>query len=561
MTDADTTVPTAPPALRVSSQDYLWFVRRAVVGMQQIVTDLGDDLACTAPALAGANSPYGLLTHCLGVMAYWGGDLVAGRQVVRDRAAEFTATGTVADLVARADAALEQLAADLALLEPEAPLRREPDAWAVGPDRRLTQDAALVHLYEEMAQHHGQMQLMRDTLLVNTAYPDDQTAAAPAGFDHLPLAWLRAKQGVKWHRPGPDLLPAWVADMDYPVAPPVREAIEAALDRGDLGYPDWPVHPLAQPFAQRMAARYSWEPDPDHIRGVTDLISALQIVLHLATRPGDGVVAHTPNYPPFPATVTGMGRRLVAAPMVPEGAGWTWDHTRLEREAAAARVLLLVNPHNPTGRVFTREELQRFADLAEEHDLLVVADEIHADLAHAPHRHVPFASLSPDAAERTVTVTSATKAFNIAGLRTAVAHVGPTSLRAAWDAEPPDLHGALNVLGVEATRAAWTHGDAWLSALNAHLLAQRDHLTSRLHGTGVDLRPPEAGYLAWLDLARLALPEQPGSFLRAHAGLELAEGSEYGPGNTHRLRLNFATSRTLLDEAIDRMLAALAVLG
>ncbi len=555
MTDADA----HQPALQISTQDYLWFVRRAVIGMQQIVTELGDDLACTAPPLAGVSSPYGLLTHCLGVMAYWGGDLVGGRHVVRDRDAEFTATGTVADLAARTDAALEQLAADLGLLEPEAALRREPDEWAVGPDRPLTQDAALVHLYEEMAQHHGQMQLVRDILRAETERPPDR--AAPAGFDDLPLAWLRAKQGVKWHRPGPDLLPAWVADMDYPVAPPVRAAIVAAVDRGDLGYPDWPVHPLAEPFARRMAARYAWDPDPGHVRGVTDLISALQLVLHLATRPGDGVVAHTPSYPPFPATVTGMSRRLIAAPLLPDGAGWTWDHDRLEREAAGARVVLLVNPHNPTGRVLTRSELLRLADLAERHDLLVVADEIHADLTHAPHRHVPFASLSPETAGRTVTVTSATKAFNIAGLRTAIAHVGPAGLRAAWDAEPPDLHGTLNVLGVEATLAAWAQGDVWLRSLNAHLLAQRDHLAARIHGTGVDLRPPEAGYLAWLDLGRLALPEQPGSFLRAHAGLELAEGSDYGPGNDHRVRLNFATSRALLDELIDRMLAGLAAVS
>ncbi len=217
-------------AVAVSAADYLYFVRRAVDGMVDVVRELGDERAARRPDLPGANTPYGLLTHCLGVIEYWGGRLVAGRAITRDRLAEFAATGSVDELVERAAAALAQLAQDVAMADSGAALRNEPDAWAEGPDQPLTQGAALLHLYEELAQHHGQMQVLRDALV----------AADPGRPYDPPIAWLRAKRGVKWRRPGPELLPAWVADMDFPVAPAIRSALVQALDRGDVGYPGWP---------------------------------------------------------------------------------------------------------------------------------------------------------------------------------------------------------------------------------------------------------------------------------------------------------------------------------
>ncbi len=553
-------MPTRLPDLVIESDDYLYFVERAVRGMCEIVTELGDGLSCTRPEVPGANTPYGLLTHCLGVMAYWGGHLMAGRDVIRDRSAEFDATGTVAALRSRVDESLEQLRFDMSRVAPEAGLRHVPDPGALGPDRPLTQAAALVHLYEELAQHHGQMQVLRDALL---AAPSERPAAPGDSFDGVTIDWLRDKKAVKWHRPGREVIPAWVADMDYPVAPAIRAAIQATLDRGDLGYPDWPVHPLAEPFSHRMRTRYNWSPNPDHIRGVTDLIQALQIVISLATQPGDGIVAHIPNYPPFLATIASMGRTLIPAQLRPDGpASWTWDHDQLDADLthAGAKVLLLVNPHNPTGRVFSATELQRISDLAERHDLIVVSDEIHAELTYPPHQHIPFASLSPHTKDRTVTVTSATKSFNIAGLRTAVAHVGPAHLRRVWDLQPPDLYGATNVHGVEATLAAWSHGDDWLTGLTAHLLNQRDHLVARLAGIpGVTMRRPEAGYLAWLDCSGADLPEEPATWFRQHAGIELNPGRDFGPGNDHYARLNYATTTVLLDELTDRISRALQV--
>jgi bifunctional pyridoxal-dependent enzyme with beta-cystathionase and maltose regulon repressor activities len=537
--------------IAVDSDSYLYFAARALRGMREIVVSLGDDLACRKPPLPGANTPYGLLTHCLGVAAYWGGHVVAGRAVARDRKTEFNATGRVDDLANRVEQAVEQLAEDVATVEVGGEVRNEPARWAFGPDRRLNQAGALLHLYEELAQHHGQMEVLRDAL---------RSEEPSARFDDIAVDWLRRKRSVKWHRPGPTTLPAWVADMDFPVAPQIRDALIATANRGDLGYPDWPAHPLAEAFSARMESRHGWRANAAHVRGVTDLIQALQIVLELTTKPGDGVLVHVPNYPPFLETVRRSGRVLLPAPLLPDGPdSWSWDHDALKRAAnnGRAKVLLLVNPHNPTGRVFRADELARLADVAERLDLVVVADEIWADLVHAPYRHIPFASLGSGIEARTVTVTSATKAFNIAGLRTAVAHVGPPALRAVWDAQPPDLFGSTNVLGVEATRAAWEHGDPWLAAARGHLRAQRDNLSARLAGSALTMRPPQATYLAWLDCTAASLPTAAADWFTQHANVELSPGSDFEPGYEQFARLNFATTPALLASIVDRLLASL----
>lgn len=545
-----------PPAVTVAGLDFRYFVTHALDAMTAIVTELGDDLACRRPDLPGANSPFGLLTHCLGVMEYWGGHVIAGRESARDRDAEFLATGRVGELAEAARAALGRFAEDLDGLEPAAPPRCPPDDAFLGPDRRMDQAGVAMHVYEELSQHLGQMEVLRDALVAEPSRAADLGAQLDP-----PLNWLRDKQSVKWHHPGPDLLPAWVADMDFPVAPVVARAIEETVRRGDLGYPDWPVAPLAEAFAGRMATRHGWTPPVEHVRPITDLIQALQIALTLGTEPGDGVVTFTPTYPPFLATIASMGRRLVGAAMVASGdEGWTWDHDALERAVAAqrCRVLLLVNPHNPTGHVYTEAELAEVAELARRHDLLVVSDEIHAELCYPPAQHRPFAAVSADAAARTVTVTSASKAFNLAGLRTAVAHVGSASLRERWDAQPYDLFGASNVLGVQATLAAWAHADAWLAEVVTHLHEQRDHLAARIAAIpGVTMRPPKATYLAWLDCSALELDQPAALWFRRHARVELSRGPDFGPGGEAFARLNFATSRAVLDAIVDRIEASL----
>ena len=311
-----------------------------------------------------------------------------------------------------------------------------------------------------------------------------------------------------------------------------------------------------------MAERFAWTAAPEHVRELCDVVQGVQIALHLATPPGSSIALHTPAYPPFFRTSAAMGRPILPIPAIRTGDGWGYDNERFARDLAAAeggcRTLLLCNPQNPTGHVFSRDELAALADLAEEHDLLIISDEIHADLVYEPAGHVPIASLGPDVAARTLTLTSATKAFNVAGVRCAVAHVGPPALREIWDAQPDHLFGIVSRFGVEATRAAWQHGDEWLATAigvldrNRRLLGQL--LADRL--PSVDYALPQATYLAWLDFRDLGLRDRPETLLR-DGGVVLYPGPEFGPGGEGFARCNFATSATVLEAIVDRMAAAL----
>lgn len=377
-------------------------------------------------------------------------------------------------------------------------------------------------------------------------------------FDPTPEA-CRRKRTAKWHHVPADVLPAWVAETDFDPCPEVAAAIVAAVGRGDVGYPDWSTEPLAEAFAERMGTRYGWHADPADVRHVSDLIQAVQVVIDLCSAPGEAVVLHSPNYPPFLAALDNMGRKPIMSAMAPCGDSWAFDAGRLEEEVAGSRpkVLLLVNPHNPTGRVLRRSELEQVAALADRHDLVVVSDELHAELTYPGHVHVPFASLGEEVARRTVTITSATKSFNLGGLRTAVAHVGDERVRAAWSRLPSELLGSVNVLGVEATLAAWRHGDAWLERQRDHLHAMRDHLVSRVGELpGVEMRAPEATYLAWIDCRASGL-DDPAAHFRSRARVELVPGPNFGPGGEGHVRLNFGTGRTILDAILDRMAESL----
>jgi cystathionine beta-lyase len=363
-------------------------------------------------------------------------------------------------------------------------------------------------------------------------------------LDDLDIPDLSGRSGLKWAKAtAAGAVPAWVADMDFPVPDPVREALTAAV-AGDLGYPVWDDdprdNPLIDAYVERTARRHGHRPDPGHLRFFTEIIQAVQAVLHVTTAPGDAVALHTPAYPPFLEAIERMGRRLVPIPMVADGTGWTFDPSPL----AGCKALILVNPQNPTGRVFTAEELSGIAALAERHDVLVIADEIHADLVHDPHRHAPFAPLAPD---RTVTLNSASKAFNLAGLRCAVADVAAPRVRAALDRLPPMLLGQPGTPGIIGTLAAWEHGDPWLAEVRG-LLARNRRLVA---GAFPRLRLPEATYLAWLDLHELG--DDPAARILAEAKVMLGRGLDFGPGGAGFARLNFATSKPVLTEILRRL--------
>lgn len=383
------------------------------------------------------------------------------------------------------------------------------------------------------------------------------TAGDPFGLDALEVAELRTRPGAKWHR-HPDRIAAWVADMDFPPPPVVIDRLRAVVDRGDVGYPDWLPYgtsPLQRVFAERMQERFGWDIGVDRIHELNDVIQGVRVAIHHLTRPGDGVALHVPSYPPFLASIEDAGRRLVEIPACEGTTGWEFDHDelddRLKREPA--KVLLLCHPHNPTGHVFTVSELRHLADIAMRHDLVVISDEIHAELVYAPAAHVPFAALAPDVEARTVTITSASKAFNLAGLRWAVMHVGDDRFRGALDVLPDHYLGAPNLMAVEATLAAWRDGDEWQHAVLALLDANRQLLADLLaaHLPDVGYHVPAATYLAWLDCRRLGLDDPVRTFQQR--GVELSPGPTFGRHGEGFVRLNFATSSGVLERIVAAM--------
>lgn len=378
---------------------------------------------------------------------------------------------------------------------------------------------------------------------------------------------LRSGWGVKWGAVEPDVIPAWVADMDFGVPPMVRTRVAEVLDRGDLGYPFWPDgDPLVHAFEDRMAARFAWSPAPGRTRVFTDLIQILQVVIEAATSPGDGVALHVPNYPPFLASIERSGRRIVPLPMRRSADGWDIETAGLgERlRRSDVRLMLIVNPHNPTGRVLTRTELAGLADGARDADVVVLSDEIHADLVFDAASHIPFASLSADAAARTITATSATKAFNIAGMRCAVAHIGSDVVRSRLEAAPLDYFGQPSILGRVATVAAWTESEDWLEDIRAVLAQNRATIADWMDRSPFDVvyRSPEASYLSWVDFGGTAIAHDPAGEIERRGRVRLSAGADFSEHTAVETRsfarLNSATSPDNVRAILHRIGTALA---
>ena len=384
-------------------------------------------------------------------------------------------------------------------------------------------------------------------------------------FDAVSLEALRRRRGTKWTRYPPDVLPAWVADMDFDMAGPIRAGLARMMANQDLGYSaKFPESGLGEAFAAFAARRFpgcGWRPAPERMIAIADIVQGIHMAIEAYTRPGDGVCTLTPVYPPFLQAVAQTGRRLDHCTMVRGAERYEVDFDALRAVIdERTRLLLLCTPHNPLGRVFTREELEAVARIAVERDLTVVADEIHADVVYHGHRHVPFASLGPEIEARTITMTSATKSFNIAGLRCALVIFGDAKLGARWsEAFPERIRGAVNSFGVEASRIAWTECDEWLDALLAYLEGNRDFLHSfvgeRLPGT--EMKLPEATYLGWLDCRELGLEPDPYHWLLDHGKVGFNDGRDFGDGGEGHVRINFATSRAVLTQILERMEEAL----
>ncbi|MCL2345290.1 MAG: PatB family C-S lyase [Desulfobulbus sp.] len=361
----------------------------------------------------------------------------------------------------------------------------------------------------------------------------------------------RGTDSLKWGKyAGRDILPLWVADMDFAAPPAVLAALHRRVDEGVFGYGQpWPS--LAAAISEHLASEYGWAIEPDWIVWLPGLVSGLNI----ACRAVEGeVLTATPVYPPFLSAPRLSGRPLKQVDLVRRDGRWQWDLPALAAAADNSRLFLLCHPHNPVGRCWRRDELQALADFAAARDLIVCSDEIHCGLIlDADKRHIPFASLSPDAARRSITLLAPSKTFNIPGLGCAFAIIPDAGLRSRFRRAMEGIVPHINVLGLAACEAAYRDGEAWRRELIAYLAGNRDRVMAAVAACPqVGMSPVEATYLAWIDVRGLGLAD-PARHFEAH-GLGLSDGADFAaPG---WLRLNFGCPRATLIEALRRFAAA-----
>jgi len=376
-------------------------------------------------------------------------------------------------------------------------------------------------------------------------------------FDDVSLELLRLRHSAKWAKYPHDVLPAWVAEMDFALALPIREVLLSAVSRDDTGYADGTK--LGPSFARFAGERFGWEVDPERVRLVADIMSGVVELLRALTEPGDAVVVTPPVYPPFFLVTREVGRTLVEVPVLAAEGGWRLDLEGLERAfASGARAFLLSHPHNPTGTSWSRSELEAVAEAARRHGVVVLSDEVHAPMTLPGATHVPFLSVSGAAAETGLTLTSASKSWNLAGLKAAVLVTASSEMHELLTEKLPS-HLAFHAghLGVLASVAAFDHGGEWLDALVAHLDRNRTLLAELLAERLPAVRyvPPQAGYLAWLDCSALGLGDDPAEAFLERGKVALSPGPAFGEQGRGHARLNFGTSSALLEEAVRRMAA------
>lgn len=385
------------------------------------------------------------------------------------------------------------------------------------------------------------------------------TPKPDATFDSVDLEALRRRRSEKWARYPPDVLPSFVAELDFPLAPAIGAVLVEAVANGDLGYAHVAGSELGEAFAGFARRRWDWDLDPAAVLAIPDVMVGVAEVLRVLTNPGAGVVVTTPVYPPFYSVIAEVGRRVVEVPLLgpdrPERL--PLDGIR-EAFAQGAEAMLLCNPHNPTGYVAGRDELLSLGQIVRSHGGLVLSDEIHGPLVLEGARHVPFCSLPGSASEPAITFTSATKAWNLAGLKCGLAIARSERMRDALARLPVDLHDRVGHLGILASVAAFTHGEPWLDQLRAYLADTRrwfpELLAERL--PRVEYHRGQATYLAWLDCRALGFGDDPAARFLTRGRVALASGEDFGTLGRGFVRLNLGTSRALIEQAVNRMARA-----
>ncbi len=361
---------------------------------------------------------------------------------------------------------------------------------------------------------------------------------------------LRARHSAKWRQYPDDVLPLFVAEMDYPIAEPVKRILTDLVNANDLGYLG-AIPEIAPAFAEFAEKRWGWTPDTSHLKLACDV--GVATVEFLRANHAKSVVVTSPVYSGFWSWLTELNVDIVDVPLTD---AFDMDFAGIEKAfASGVRFFLLCNPHNPLGRVFGREELLALAQLADKYGATVIADEIHAPLTFPGTEFVPYLSLGP-AAERTgVLVTSTSKSWNLAGLKAAFLLVHEDKA-AMFDQLPASMHYRSSILGAFSMATAYSEGVPWLDTTIDTIVAARDHFANELERLlpGAHLEwMPDAGYLAWIDVSGLGLGETPNERILTDAKVALVAGTNCGPAYVNHVRINFATSHEIITEALERI--------
>lgn len=370
----------------------------------------------------------------------------------------------------------------------------------------------------------------------------------------------RRSDSEKWRRYGEEVLPLWVADMDFRSPEPVIRALRERVEHGVFGYGCEPPE-LRGVLVERLQKLYGWSVPADALVFLPGVVVGFNLVCRALVGPDDGVLVQTPVYGPIhraPA-LAGLASHSMELTRGPDG-HYGVDLDAMERAVnERTRMFLLCSPHNPVGRVFRREELMGMAEVCLRHDLLICSDDIHCDLVFRGHPHLPIASLAREVAERTITLMAPSKTFNIAGLHFGVAIIENAELRKRFEEARRGLVPTPDVLSCTAALAAYREGQPWLDQVLAYLEANRDYLVEyvRANLPGIRVTVPEGTYLAWLDCRGAALPTCPQQFFLERAQVALNDGAWFGRGGEGFVRLNFGCPRSILVEALERMRKAL----
>lgn len=381
------------------------------------------------------------------------------------------------------------------------------------------------------------------------------------GFDAIDIDSLRRVGGVKWSR-FPGTIGAFVAEMDFGVAPPIAEALHRAVDDGLFGYlPEALSAEMSAACADWQRSAYGWTVAAERIHPIADVLKGLEVAIEHYSRPGAPIILPTPAYMPFLTVPKALGRDIIEVPLLFRDGRYGLDLEGLDRAfAAGGGLLILCNPYNPVGRVFERAELEALSRIVDRQGGRVFSDEIHSPLVYAGARHIPYASISAVAAGHTLTATSASKAWNLPGLKCAQLIIGNDADAAVWEkVGPMASHGASN-LGVIANTVAYSAGRGWLQEVLAYNDGNRRELAALIaeYLPGVRYTMPEGTYIAWLDCRGLGLNVSPAEFFREKAGVALTDGASCGAPGDGFVRLIFATPRPILRRAVRQMAAALA---